>query len=159
MSRGPRPCQGKIAVPLRRTTSILLVEDSPEDYEVTVRAFRKASLANPLYRCQDGDDALDFLYRRGPYTEAPRPGLILLDLNLPGTDGRQVLTQVKADAQLRTIPVVVLTTSADERDIEGCYRAGANSYIQKPVGLEAFLESIRILKDYWFEAVLLPRPA
>ena len=124
----------------RTEQSILLVEDSPEDYEVTVRAFRKANLVNPVFRCQDGEEALDYLYQRGRYADpeqAPRPGLILLDLNLPGTDGREVLAQVKSDAQLRTIPVIVLTTSADERDIEGCYRAGANSYIQKPVSLEA----------------------
>src|SRR3712207_4925518 len=109
----------------RTEHTILLVEDSPEDYEVTVRAFRKANLANPVQRCCDGEEALDYLYRRGRYADAaraPRPGLVLLDLNLPGTDGRQVLAQVKADPQLRSIPVVVLTTSADERDIEGCYR-------------------------------------
>ena len=141
---------------------ILLVEDSPEDYEVTVRAFKRANLANPVFRCQDGEEALDFLYRRGAYTDpmrSPTPGIILLDLNLPGTDGRQVLAQVKSDPHLKIIPVVVLTTSADERDIEGCYRAGANSYIQKPVSLEAFLKSIQVLKNYWFEIVILPRSA
>jgi len=145
-----------------RAEPILLVEDSPEDYEVTVRAFRKANLVNPVFRCQDGEEALDFLYRRGRYADparSPRPGLILLDLNLPGTDGRQVLAQVKADAQLRSIPVVVLTTSADERDIEGCYRAGANSYVQKPVSLDAFLRSVQLLKNYWFEVAILPRSA
>jgi len=147
---------------VRNEQPILLVEDSPEDYEVTVRAFKKASLANPVYRCQDGEEALDFLYQRGAYADAiraPRPGLILLDLNLPGTDGRQVLAQVKGDPRLRCIPVVVLTTSADERDIESCYRAGANSYIQKPVSLESFLRAIQVLKNYWFEIVLLPRSA
>src|SRR5262249_11006120 len=141
---------------------ILLVEDSPEDYEGTVRAFKKANLANPLYRCQDGEETLDFLYHRGSYADparAPRPGVILLDLNLPGTDGRQVLAQVKGDPHLRSIPVVVLTTSADERDIESCYRAGANSYVQKHVSLEAFLRSIQTLKNYWFEVVILPRSA
>src|SRR5262245_2699287 len=145
-----------------RAEPILLVEDSPEDYEVTVRAFRKANLVNPVFRCQDGEEALDFLYRRGRYAapaRSPRPGLILLDLNLPGTDGRQVLAQVKADAQLRSIPVVVLTTFADERDIEGCYRAGANSYVQKPVSLDAFLRSVQLLKNYWFEVAILPRSA
>jgi len=146
----------------RTEQSILLVEDSPEDYEVTVRAFRKANLVNPVFRCQDGEEALDYLYQRGRYADperAPRPGLILLDLNLPGTDGREVLAQVKSDAQLRTIPVIVLTTSADERDIEGCYRAGANSYIQKPVSLEAFLRSVQLLKSYWLEVAILPRSA
>lgn len=146
----------------RAETSILLVEDSPEDYEVTVRAFRKAKLVNPVFRCQDGEEALDYLYRRGPYADpvrSPRPGLILLDLNLPGTDGREVLARIKADPLLKTIPVVVLTTSADERDVEGCYRAGANSYVQKPVSLDAFLLSVQILKDYWLEIALLPCPA
>lgn len=147
---------------VRSEQPILLVEDSPEDYEVTVRAFKKASLANPVYRCQDGEEALDFLYQRGAYTDpgrAPRPGLILLDLNLPGTDGRQVLAQIKGEPRLRSIPVVVLTTSADERDIESCYRAGANSYMQKPVSLESFLRAIQLLKNYWFEIILLPRSA
>ena len=138
---------------------ILLVEDSPEDYETTERAFRRSGLKNPIFRCSDGDDALDFLFRRGSYADAPRPGVVLLDLNLPGTDGREVLAQVKGDPRLRTIPVVVLTTSADERDVESCYRAGANSYIQKPVSLESFLRAIQVLKSYWFEIVLLPRSA
>jgi two-component system, response regulator len=146
----------------RADQTILLVEDSPEDYEVTVRAFHKANLLNPVFRCQDGEEALDYLHRRGRYvdpTSAPRPGLVLLDLNLPGTDGRQVLAQIKSDAQLRTIPVIVLTTSADERDIESCYRAGANSYVQKPVSLDAFLRSVQLLKSYWFEVAILPRSA
>ena len=146
----------------RTEQTILLVEDSPEDFEVTVRAFRKANLANPVFRCQDGEEALDYLFQRGRYADPdrfPRPGLILLDLNLPGTDGRQVLAQIKSDAQLRTIPVIVLTTSADERDIESCYRSGANSYIQKPVSLEAFLRAVQLLKSYWFEVAILPRSA
>src|SRR5438105_2527750 len=95
---------------------ILLVEDSPEDYQATVRAFQKAGLANPIFRCASGDDALDYLHRRGAYADpgrSPRPGVILLDLNLPGTDGREVLAEVKADARLKAIPVIVLTTSAD----------------------------------------------
>lgn len=139
---------------------ILLVEDSPEDFEATVRALRKAGLGNPILRCVDGDDALDFLHRRGRYAEpaaAPRPGIILLDLNLPGTDGRQVLADIKADPTLRAIPVVVLTTSADDRDVERCYQAGANSYIMKPVDLEGFLKAIRRLKEFWFEVVIVPR--
>src|SRR5262245_10759028 len=146
----------------RTEQTILLVEDSPEDYEVTVRAFRKANLVNPVVRCQDGEEALEYLFQRGRYADSarfPRPGLILLDLNLPGTDGRQVLAQIKSDAQLRTIPVIVLTTSADERDIESCYRSGANSYIQKPVSLEAFLRAVQLLKSYWFEVAILPRSA
>ena len=144
-----------------RHDPILLVEDSPEDYAATVRAFTRAGLVNPILRCADGDDALDFLYRRGPYAapgRAPRPGVILLDLNLPGTDGREVLAELKADAGLRAIPVIVLTTSCDERDVAGCYRAGANSYVQKPVSLERFFLAVQRLKDYWFDVVILPRP-
>ena len=139
---------------------ILLVEDSPEDYAATVRAFQKAGLVNPIFRCADGDDALDFLHRRGRYggaVQAPRPGVILLDLNLPGTDGREVLAEVKADVRLKVIPVIVLTTSCDERDVASCYRAGANSYVQKPVSPERFFEAVRRLKHYWFEVVILPR--
>lgn len=139
---------------------ILLVEDSPEDYEATTRALRKAGLANPILRCGDGDEALDFLHRRGDYADparAPRPGVILLDLNLPGTDGREVLAEVKGDDHLKRIPVIVLTTSTDERDIERCYLAGANSYIKKPVDLPGFLRAIQQLKDYWFEVVILPK--
>lgn len=139
---------------------ILLVEDSPEDFETTQRAFRRSGLKNPIYRCSDGDEALDFLFRRGRFSDpdkAPQPGVILLDLNLPGTDGREVLSEIKKDARLKQIPVIVLTTSKDERDIEGCYRCGANSYIQKPVDLDGFMKAIERLNDYWFEVVILPK--
>lgn len=141
---------------------ILLVEDSPEDFETTQRAFRKAGLKNPIVLCADGDEALDFLHRRGRFADpalAPRPGIILLDLNLPGTDGRQVLEEVKSSPELRHIPVIVLTTSSDERDVAACYRAGANSYVQKPVDMDGFMRAIERLNDYWFEVVILPRPA
>jgi two-component system, response regulator len=141
---------------------ILLVEDSPEDYEATVRAFKRSGLSNPIFRCEDGENALDFLHRRGPYSDperAPRPGVILLDLNLPGTDGREVLTEIKSDDQLKQIPVIVLTTSNDARDVESCYQAGANSYIQKPVDTEGFVRAIERLNGYWFEVVVLPHGA
>lgn len=137
----------------------LLVEDSPEDFEATVRALRKSGLANPIFHCSDGDEALDYLYQRGKYARAARPGAILLDLNLPGTDGREVLTEIKSDATLKSIPVIVLTTSSDSRDIDKCYHAGANSYIRKPVDLEGFVRAIQHLKEYWFEIVILPRSA
>ncbi|HEX2309295.1 MAG TPA: response regulator [Vicinamibacterales bacterium] len=142
----------------RHGSPILLVEDSPEDFETTRRAFRRAGLRNPMLHCATGDDALDFLHRRGRYTAAtaPRPGIILLDLNLPGTDGRAVLAEIKAEAGLSEIPVVVLTTSADDRDVEACYQAGANSYVQKPVNLDAFMVAIQRLHDYWFDVVILP---
>lgn len=144
------------------TQPILLVEDSPEDFETTERAFRKSGLKNPIFRCSDGDEALDFLHRRGGFADpdkAPRPGVILLDLNLPGTDGREVLSDIKADPSLQQIPVIVLTTSSDDRDIDACYRAGASSYIQKPVDLEGFMKAIERLNDYWFEVVILPKGA
>jgi CheY-like chemotaxis protein len=139
---------------------ILLVEDSPEDFEATLRAFRKSGLKNSIVRCEDGDQALDYLHRRGKYADperSPRPGVILLDLNLPGTDGRQVLNEIKNSERLHDIPVVVLTTSADERDISACYRAGANSYIQKPVDIDGFMKAIERLNGYWFEVVILPK--
>ena len=139
---------------------ILLIEDSPEDYETTVRSFNRAGVANTFHHCQDGDESLDYLFHRGQYADpasAPRPGIILLDLNMPGIDGREVLMQIKQDKDLRTIPVIVLTTSSDERDIDSCYHDGANSYVQKPVNLTKFIEAIQRLSDYWFEIVLLPK--
>jgi CheY-like chemotaxis protein len=139
---------------------ILLVEDSPEDFEATVRAFNRAGLKNPIVRCEDGDTALDYLHRRGPYADpetSRRPGVILLDLNLPGTDGREVLLEIKRHGHLRHIPVIVLTTSTDERDVDACYQAGANSYIQKPVDMDGFIRAIERLNGYWFEVVVLPR--
>jgi CheY-like chemotaxis protein len=139
---------------------ILLVEDSDEDYAITKRSFAKAGLVNPLYRVSDGEQALDYLYRRGSYSDpasAPRPGVVLLDLNLPGTDGREVLKVVKQDEFLRKIPVIVLTTSSAEDDIQMCYDAGANSYIVKPVELENFIDAVARLRDYWFKIVILPK--
>ncbi len=138
---------------------ILVVEDSPEDYEATVRAFQRAGFANPIYHVTDGDAALDFVHQRGAYAEpqnAPRPAIVLLDLNLPGTDGREVLGEMKRDERLKAIPVVVLTTSSDQGDVEKCYLAGANSYITKPVDLEGLVKSIQNIKEYWFEVVILP---
>jgi CheY-like chemotaxis protein len=141
---------------------ILVVEDSPEDFETTERAFRRAGLRNRMLRCATGDEALDFLHRRGRYADpsaSPRPSIILLDLNLPGTDGRDVLIEIKAAEALARIPVVVLTTSADHRDVSACYAAGANSYVQKPVDLDVFTQAIRRLSEYWFDVVILPRDA
>ena len=139
---------------------ILIVEDSDIDYETTIRAFKKSSMANPVHRCEDGEEALDYLYHRNQFSDkdkSPRPDLILLDLNLPGTDGREVLEEIKKDPKLKTIPVIVLTTSSDDKDIEKCYQAGANSYIQKPVDLQGFFEAIQRLKDFWFEVAILPK--
>lgn len=139
---------------------ILIVEDSPEDYESMMRAFNRAGLKNPTARCEDGDEALDYLFRRGAYSDpstSPRPALILLDLNLPGTDGREVLSTLKSEPELRPIPVVVLTTSRDPQDIARCYSDGANSYVQKPVDLSGFVTALERLSGYWFEIVILPR--
>ena len=113
-----------------------------------------------MLRCATGDEALDFLHRRGRFAdpaESPRPAIILLDLNLPGTDGRDVLHEIKRVDELARIPVVVLTTSADHRDVSACYAAGANSYVQKPVDLDAFMDAMRRLLEYWFDVVILPK--
>lgn len=139
---------------------ILLVEDSEVDYETVIRAFKKGKLDNPIIRCPDGDDALDYLHRRGRYADpalSPRPVLVLLDLNLPGTDGREVLEEMKSDQDLKDIPVIVMTTSSDQRDVERCYKDGANSYVTKPVTFEGYLEAVKRLHMYWFETVLLPK--
>jgi CheY-like chemotaxis protein len=139
---------------------ILLVEDSPEDYEATARVLRQSGVTGTMLRCADGDEALDYLHLRGPQVAATggqRPCIILLDLNLPGTDGREVLRDIKTDDSLRQIPVIVLTTSTDERDIANCYRIGANSYIKKPVNLEALADALQALIHYWFHIVLLPK--
>jgi len=142
------------------STGLLIVEDSPEDYEATVRGFRRCGLRNPIFHCPNGESALDFLHRRGRYGNppaAPRPGIILLDLNLPGTSGGDVLAEIKRDEGLKDIPVIVLTTSVRDEDVAFCYRAGANSYVQKPVDLPRLLEAIQRLKEYWFEISILPR--
>lgn len=139
---------------------ILIVEDSDDDYMATVRAFKKANLINPVQRCTNGDQAIDYLLQRGEFAgpdKAPRPSIVLLDLNLPGTDGREVLRIIKADQDLQKIPVIVLTTSNAEQDIEQCYAAGANSYVQKPVDLVGFIQSIARLTDYWFNVSILPK--
>lgn len=142
------------------TQPILIVEDSPEDYEATLRAFRKCGLGNPVYHCSDGEEALDFLFHRGEFTDpekAPRPAIILLDLNMPGTDGREVLATIKQDEMMMKIPVLVLTTSTDERDIRKCYEAGANSYVQKPVNRDGFMDAIQRLTGFWFQLALIPK--
>jgi len=140
--------------------TILIVEDSDDDYMATVRAFKKANLVNPVRRCTNGDQALDYLLQRGEFSgpdKAPRPSIIMLDLNLPGTDGKEVLRIIKAEPKLQKIPVVVLTTSNAEQDIEQCYAAGANSYVQKPVDLVGFIQSVARLTDYWFNVSILPK--
>jgi CheY-like chemotaxis protein len=138
---------------------ILVVEDSDVDYETVHRAFKKGKITTPLIRCEDGDTALDYLYRRNRFADplsSPRPALVLLDLNLPGTDGREVLEAIKNNPELRDIPVVILTTSNDTNDIEQCYKEGANSYLTKPINFTTYIEAVQRLHLYWFETVMLP---
>ena len=136
--------------------TLLVVEDNYDDFLFTERAFKKSRFVNPLVRTRNGEEALDYLYQRGQFADAPRPAMMLLDLNMPGINGYTVLEKIKSDPSLRSIPVVVLTTSDDPRDIEKCYDIGANSYVHKPVDLPGFIEAIARLKDYWFEISLLP---
>ncbi len=135
---------------------ILLVEDSPADVDLTREALEDAKVSNNLHVVADGVEALAFLRREGPYAEAPRPDLILLDLNLPKKDGREVLAEIKADPALRRIPVVVLTTSEAEQDIVRSYDLHANCYITKPVDLDAFIEVVRSIEGFWLAIVRLP---
>ena len=137
---------------------ILVVEDSAEDFLALGRAFRKNALANPVLRCADGDEALDYLrgYGKHPAWPAGLPALVLLDLNMPGTDGRAVLDAVKHDPQLHNIPVIIFSTSSNSRDVEECYRLGANSYLTKPVSYTELEEKIRLTIQYWLGASELP---
>lgn len=135
---------------------ILLVEDSPADVRLTIEALRDAKVRNNLHVAADGEEALAFLRREGPHADAVRPDLILLDLNLPKKDGREVLEEVKADPQLRRIPVVVLTTSEAEQDILRSYDLHANCYITKPVDLDQFITVVRSIEDFWLTIVKLP---
>ena len=141
------------------SNAILVVEDSDEDFEVFTRIMQELSYVYPTYRCYDGDDALDFLLQTGKYSNsalAPRPAVVLLDLNLPGTDGREVIEIVKQDATIKMIPLVVFTTSSNPKDIDFCYRQGVNSYLLKPMGIEALNQTIRKFFHYWFETNILP---
>jgi CheY-like chemotaxis protein len=138
---------------------LLLVEDSNEDFETLQRFLRRLPIAIPLHRCVNGEQALAFLYRTGNY-ENSHPcyhvGMILLDLNLPGTDGREVLRQIKQDEHLKTIPIVVFTTSNNPKDIEICYRYGVDKYIIKPIDFAQLKLDIQKLVDYWFNVTKLP---
>jgi chemotaxis family two-component system response regulator Rcp1 len=136
---------------------ILLVEDNPGDVELTREALGDAKVANRLNVVDDGADAIDFLFRRGRFANAPRPDIILLDLNLPKKDGRQVLSEIKANPDLAQIPVVVLTTSQAEEDILRAYQLHANCYITKPVDFNQFLRIIASIEDFWLTVVKLPK--
>jgi len=139
--------------PLLESQPILIVEDSPDDFEATKRAFTKANLRNQIQRAESGEEALSYLRDESN----ARPGIILLDLNMPGLDGRKTLEIIKQTRHLQSIPVVILTTSNDERDVEACYKLGANTYIQKPVDFDGLIAAIRRLKEYWFEIAILPK--
>lgn len=135
---------------------ILLVEDDPGDVLITRRALDRAKISNTVHVVSDGDQAMQFLRREGPFADAPRPGLVLLDLNLPKMDGRSVLKEVKSDDDLRRIPVVVLTTSAAEEDVLRSYDLHANLYVTKPVEVEKFLDVVRQIDDFFVQVVRLP---
>jgi two-component system, chemotaxis family, response regulator Rcp1 len=135
---------------------ILMVEDNPVDVLVTREALKQGRIINNLSVAEDGEEALDFLFRIGQFSAAPRPDLILLDLNLPKKDGREILTELKNNPDLRSIPVVILTTSQAEEDVLRSYDCGANCFIVKPVDLEQFTSTIRSIEVFWFSIVKLP---
>ncbi|PSB18833.1 response regulator [Phormidesmis priestleyi ULC007] len=143
---------------IARPTPLLIVEDSNEDFEALQRFLRRSSTPISIQRCISGEQALAFLNRTGDYIDqiTPRPGLIVLDLNLPGTDGREVLRQIKQNKNLKSIPVVVFTTSSNPKDIEDCYQFGVNSYIVKPINFAQLKRDVQLLVDYWFEVTTLP---
>lgn len=141
---------------IAHSVEILLVEDNPGDARLTVEAMREAKLRNRMQVVEDGVEAMAFLRRQGRYAEAPRPDLILLDLNLPRKDGREVLAEVKSDPDLRRIPVVVLTTSRAEEDVLRAYDLHANCYVTKPVDLAQFMKIVSQIDEFWVKVVTLP---
>lgn len=143
------------ALAAKKAPLLLVIEDSNEDFEVLQRLIKRSPSAISVERCVNGEQALAFL-QHSDQVEPKKPGLILLDLNLPGTDGREVLRQVKQDKQLKTIPVVIFTTSNNPKDIEDCYRHGVNSYIVKPINFEQLKRDIQTLLVYWFDVTTLP---
>jgi chemotaxis family two-component system response regulator Rcp1 len=142
---------------LNRSVEILLVEDNPGDVRLTLEALKEGKMHNNLSVVEDGAEALTFLRREGKHAGAPRPDLIFLDLNLPKKDGREVLAQIKKDDNLKSIPVVILTTSKAEEDIIKTYNLHANCYVTKPVDLEQFIKVVRTIEDFWFSIVKLPQ--
>jgi CheY-like chemotaxis protein len=141
--------------------TILMADDDPDDRLLTADALKEARLINDIRFVENGVELLEYLRRQGKFAapaDAPRPGLILLDLNMPKMDGRTVLKELKNDAELRSIPVVILTTSKDDEDVYRSYDLGVNSYIVKPVTFEALVDILQTLEKYWFEIVELPQP-
>lgn len=140
----------------RTPVEILLVEDSEADIRLTREGLNESRILNTLHVARDGVEALDFLHRRGDRANAPKPDVILLDLNLPKKDGRTVLEEIKEDEKLRVIPVVILTTSREEEDILKSYQAHANCYIRKPINIDGFFEVVQSIENFWFQIVALP---
>jgi CheY-like chemotaxis protein len=135
---------------------LLLVEDTDSDAEALLRIARRLPLSAPVVRVADGESALDYLFQRGAYVGAPRPVLVLLDLNLPGIGGKEVLAQLKADPVLRSVPVIIFSNSTEARDVSSAYAGGANSYLFKPGGAAELQDVARALECFWFSAALLP---
>lgn len=140
-----------------RPIDILLVEDNPGDVRLTREGLKESRVPSTLHVVEDGVRALAFLRREGEYARKPRPDIILLDLNLPKKDGREVLEEIKSDTSLRRIPVVVLTTSTSQEDVQKTYDLHANSYVTKPADLEQFIQVVKSLDDFWFSIVKLPK--
>ncbi|MDY6964705.1 MAG: response regulator [Halobacteriota archaeon] len=139
-----------------RPINILLAEDNPGDVRLTQEAFKEGKLRNKLYVTGDGVEAMAFLKREGEYADVPRPDLILLDLNMPRKNGREVLEEIKTDDELKRIPVVILTTSKAEEDILKTYNLHANCYISKPVDMDQFIDVVKLIENFWFTVVKLP---
>jgi chemotaxis family two-component system response regulator Rcp1 len=144
---------------MKNVHSILLVEDNPADVQITQRALRASTFPSQLLIVRDGEEAVDYLLRRGPFADDPawrRPDLVLLDLNLPRLTGRQVLEHIRSTPALRTVPVVILTTSRRQEDVQEMYAAGANTYIEKPCDFNRFVDVLQTIQRYWLETALLP---
>ena len=141
---------------LVKPAEILLVEDNPGDIQLTREALEDCKMINNLFVAEDGEKALNFLFKKEGYESAPRPDLIILDLNLPKIDGREVLTQIKNDQKLKLIPVVILTTSKAEEDILRMYKLHANCYITKPININRFFEVVKAIESFWMGIVVLP---
>jgi chemotaxis family two-component system response regulator Rcp1 len=139
-----------------RSINVLLVEDNPGDVRLTLEALKENRLHSNIHVAKDGEEAMAFLHQEESYTDAPRPDLVLLDLNLPRKDGREVLAEIKGDPDLKRIPVVILTTSQAEEDILRTYNLHANCYVTKPVDLDQFIKVVQAIKEFWFTIVRLP---
>ena len=142
--------------PNAKLIDILMVEDNPADARLTREAFVDSKMVNTLHHVRNGDEAMAFLNRKPPYQDAPRPDVVLLDLNMPGMDGRAVLAEMKSDPHLKTIPVVVLTTSEADEDIVRSYELHANCYVTKPVDFDKFVTIVQAIDDFWVSVVRLP---